>query len=231
MAELASKEEELKNLGERREKMHRDHLDEVEQLKDYLNKRLQTALDDQKLVYENELGNLQRALNEQKNHRKELENRMEHLSNELEHRERDLRQKQEDLAGLRQQIVVIEKNKTNEVEELKAQFDHKKKMNQTEQEIRFSAERSSYETQIMQLQQKLDELENKTDSKEKDINELRNRLEDKARELDNLRAREIASSSAKQQEIDDLKKQLEHTKRLYRVSILFQKKFNSCICF
>lgn len=122
---------------------------------------------------------------------------------------------------MREELLAVEKSKIREVEDVKAQFEHWKNIDIRDQEIRFSAERSAFETQIMQLQQRLEELQQGKQSLTNENNDLRHRIEEKVREFELQRSKENSLVNSKQLEIEELRKNLEHFKRLYRVSKFF----------
>lgn len=190
---------------------------DYEKLLEIQEKKLKEALEEQTHKHNVEMKEIQKALDEQKKQKIELEDRVSKLSHEVEMRDRELQQKTEDVATLRHQIIVTEKSRSVEIEELRTHFEHKTKIELKDSEIRISAERAAFETSIMQLQQKVEELQQNVDVLYKDKAELKDLLGIKSRELESLKARE----SSKQEELEEAKKQMEHLKRLLRVAIIF----------
>lgn len=217
VAEVTDKEEALKAGVQRHDKLKRDHEDELENLKDYFHKKLQSAIEDQQIAHEKVIDSMQRALNDHKNKRSEIENKILVLGQELERRDREIKQYTEDISSLRQQLTTMEKNKNNELEDLKNHYEHRKRADVRELDIRLSAEKSAFETQALQLQQKLEELQQNAEALYRENIELKGRLGDRNRELEQLRVRESSNTMSRNQEVDDLRKQLEQSKRLYRV--------------
>ena len=79
-------------------------------------------------------------------------------------------------------------------------------------EIRFSAERAALEAQILQLRQKMNELQKTNDELARENNDLRNELKRKIAD-----AQKLKLSSDRGLEFEDLRKQLDHYRRLNRV--------------
>lgn len=202
----------------KQERVKKDHETEIENMHGYFEKRVQAALDDQQAAHLNELSNIQRTLNEQKSVRSELESKVSVLIQEMEKRDREIQLRNDEIAGLKQQVIVTERNKVSEVEELKTLYDQRKRADTADLEVRLSAERSAFGIQVMQLQQKIEELEQNKDTLIRDNTELRRRIEERGKELDQLRMRESSLVSDRQRELEDLRKQLEQFKRLYRVN-------------
>lgn len=168
-----------------------------------------------------ELAGKQEELYISENKNRELESRIRALerntSHDIEQKEQELRQKKEEIANLRQQLVMNDKAKYSEIEDLKTQFEQRKKFESKDFEVRLSAERSAFETQLMQLEQKVEELQQNNETLYRDNVDLKNFLDMRTKELENLRAAENSNTSSKQQEVEDLRKQLEQYKKLFRV--------------
>lgn len=214
---VAEKEEEIRDLIESKERMQKSQQATIEELTAHLNK-LQNVLDEQNLLHETDNANFNRALNEQRAHRREQENKMHLLEKEIEKLKDEVNQKSSEIERLKEEVVIVEKSKVVQIEELRTHWENRKKTDAMDYEIRFSAERSAYETQIMQLQQKLEEFQESDETLRAEISEMRAQLEEKHREFDTLRARESSMATGRYQEMEELRKSLENFKRLYRVN-------------
>lgn len=91
--EVTNKEEELKDLEEAKVRMQKSHRDEMEELREYTNKKFQSAIDDQKAIYDNDIANLERGLDEQRARNMDLENRVLALLKEIDRLEKESRKR------------------------------------------------------------------------------------------------------------------------------------------
>lgn len=87
-------------------------------------------------------------------------------------------------------------------------------------EIRFSAEKAVLETQILQIKQKLIELHKRNDELAFENKDLRNQIRKKDEEIEAQKAEENRFVAGRSNELDELRKQLDHFKRLHRVTYL-----------
>lgn len=84
-------------------------------------------------------------------------------------------------------------------------------------EVRFSAQKAALETQILQLKQKLSEVQKYNDELSHENKSLHNDLKTKDNEIEKQRDQVDQISADLNNQLNELKKQLDHYKKLNRV--------------
>lgn len=130
---------------------------------------------------------------------------------------------------MEQQQSAFEKEKADELERHQQALDQLNREVETlraatidpkDLEIRFSAEKAVLETQILQIKQKLIELHKRNDELAFENKDLRNQIRKKDEEIEAQKAEENRFVAGRSNELDELRKQLDHFKRLHRVTYL-----------
>ena len=160
-----------------------------------------------KVAVEN--GNNEIKLKESRTKIVELEQRNQFLMAELDRITRLLDERMKELELCKQQYSHLDHDKYAEMEEVRIQLDgiRRSTVGNHEYQVRFAAERAAYETQIMQLRQKLAEYELRINDYAKDNQRLNQLYFEKQKEAEAARDRVTSSS-----DVDGLKKELEYYK-------------------
>ena len=198
ITEATQKEEELKMTIQI---LKRNQEEEFFNLKEYFYTKLQNSLNEKQLSSDTELN--------------ELRNKISLLNEEIEKLDRELKEKNDELAKQYHQRLMIER----EIDDLKAEYEQRKRDDFREFELRLSAERSTFETQLMQMSQKIEVLQQNNQKVHNDNIVLKEQLSDKIKELDLSKTKENMIDLVLQQELEEAKKQVDLFKKLYKVSL------------
>jgi len=185
-------------------------------------------LGDQGLKHAVEKAQLELKIKDFKQKNIDLENRTGYLAMEVERLNRQLEEMTKDMDMLRGRYAQLEQEKDNEIDDLLDQCDDMKKqcLINEDQQIRFEAERSALETQIMQLRQKLAEHEGTIADLSKETQKYHGLYNDKLYEAEELRSRLNSFDGEHTSEIHDLIKEVDLYKRLAQEAKDLRMKFD-----
>lgn len=179
---------------------------EIGETRKRLEAEMADRLADQEAAFNQEKGELHGHLENFQQRLTEAEHHIQDATDELNRLKALLAEKEQTIEDLKKQMANIEHEKTIEVEELQVQFEHFKKssVGLGDYEIRYLAEKAALESQILELQEKCNRLEDDKWALEKEVKRLKEAgqggfsLLEKNKEL-----------IAKIKEVDELKKKYE----------------------
>jgi len=140
-----------------------------------------------------------------------LEQRNQFLSTELDRVTRLLDERTKEVEHWKSQLAEFEHEKQIEIEEVRIQFEglRRSQVGISDHGIRFAAERSAFETQIMQLRQKLSEFELKITDLTKENQRLNHLYSDKQREFLMISQQYSTERGGNSNELDQARQELE----------------------
>ena len=173
---------------------------------------------------------------EQKQKAIDFESRLNYMNLEVERLNKHLNERVKDIEVAKTEYAQLQISKDREIQDLEDQCETLKrqvmvllvfsyyintsfKINE-DQSIRFDAERSAKETEIMQLKEKESHLESQIVEFQKQIAELNANHSEKVYEYEQLRSKIKNVEGEYSDELDDLQKEIEYYKRLNIVNNL-----------
>jgi len=185
---------------------------------------IEREMKDLNIKFSNERSSYEAKIRELKQKLNDLDNKVTFLTVELERVTVELDDKFREVNTWKTKYGQLEVNKQKEIEEIRIQFEalRKSSINAHDYQVRFSAERSAFDTQLMQLKQKISEQESRVEEITKENQKLFNALADKQKELESFRVKYNALEGGRQNEYDQIKKELED----YRAIVYESKEWN-----
>jgi chromosome segregation ATPase len=145
----------------------------------------------------------------------EYEGKLVYLTQEVDRLTRLLMDKEKELDNWKMKTAEVDHQRITEVEEAKIQFEslRRSSIGQSDTQIRFAAERSAFETQIMQLRQKLSEYELRIGDLSKENQRVNQLIVDKQKELQMISEKFSHERGGSSYEMEELKRELDMYRR------------------
>eukprot|EP01016_Furgasonia_blochmanni_P056332 TRINITY_DN9586_c0_g1_i5.p1 TRINITY_DN9586_c0_g1~~TRINITY_DN9586_c0_g1_i5.p1 ORF type:complete len:365 (+),score=43.31 TRINITY_DN9586_c0_g1_i5:64-1158(+) len=145
---------------------------------------------------------------------RDRENKINFLTTENQRLVEMRNDKENESESWRAKFQASEQQRTWELEELKIQFEtYKRNVLDKDNQIKWDAERASYETQIMQLKQRITELENRLLMLAADNDRINQIASDRLKDIEALKAKCNSLETGSFGEMEELRSQLEMYKR------------------
>jgi len=145
----------------------------------------------------------------------ELEQKNQFFTVELERLTKLLDERMRELESWKARFAELEHNKSIEVEEVRIQFDsmRRSQIGINDHSVRFAAERSAFETQIMQLRQKLCEFELRITDLTKENQRFNQLYAEKQKEVEMITQRSSSDKGGYSYEVEELRRELDNYRR------------------
>jgi len=214
------KEQELEGMTQRSTLLERQKEQEIQDLKKRSESEKKQAVEKEAKDFMNRLnsekGVFEVKIREANVKLMELQKTITLLNNEIDRVTGLCEEKENEIGSWRDRYHDLDNLRCTEIEEITTQFETLKRnsLQSGDYEIRLQAERSAHETQVMQMRQKIAELETEIGDLMKDNERINVLYLQKKKEIDILKSSHGALESGTSEELTQLRKENENLKRL-----------------